>query len=321
MVKLDLKDRKILYELDINSKQSYQSLAKKIQLSKDSTFYRVKKLQENRIIEEFVALTDVGKLGYMSFRLFIKLKNINQVKEGEVFNFFKKQKIVNWLVKVEGNWDIGMWLMCKGINELNQFSRLFKEKYINFIEKEWLSVYTKVHYFSRAYFLPEKKNNKDFIFVTEPSQIAVKQKDLEILKLLVPNSRISILEIAEKLKISPKTVISRIKNLEKDKIIIGYRTKFDLEKLGVLYYKLHIKLHNLDKQKEKELKEYIFLHPNIVYYNETISGADIELDIQVYSVKEFRNIMEEIKNKFTDIIDSYEILEYLREYKHSFLLL
>ena len=46
MIKLDLKDRKILYNLDINSRQTFKELARKVGLSKDSVKYRIDKLVE-----------------------------------------------------------------------------------------------------------------------------------------------------------------------------------------------------------------------------------------------------------------------------------
>ena len=75
MIKLDLKDCKILYELDINSRQSYHKIAKKVGLSKDSIIYRINKLQESGIIKQFHTVIDVGKLGFISFRLYLKLQN------------------------------------------------------------------------------------------------------------------------------------------------------------------------------------------------------------------------------------------------------
>lgn len=64
MEKLDLKDRKILYHLDLDSRQSFRSLGKKVGLSKDIVASRVKKLQEKGIIKGFFAVVDYSKLGY-----------------------------------------------------------------------------------------------------------------------------------------------------------------------------------------------------------------------------------------------------------------
>jgi len=78
MIKLDLKDKKLLYQLDINSRQSYKEIGKKIGLSKDAVSYRIKQLQEEGIIRQFHTVIDVGKLGLISFRLYLKFQNTNQ---------------------------------------------------------------------------------------------------------------------------------------------------------------------------------------------------------------------------------------------------
>ena len=43
MVELDLKDKKILFELDFDARQSYSEIAKKVRLSKQVVEYRIKK--------------------------------------------------------------------------------------------------------------------------------------------------------------------------------------------------------------------------------------------------------------------------------------
>ena len=41
MDKLDLKDKKILYELDLNARQTDNQIAKKVGMSRDSVRYRI----------------------------------------------------------------------------------------------------------------------------------------------------------------------------------------------------------------------------------------------------------------------------------------
>ncbi len=241
---LDLKDRKILYELDLNSRQSFQEIGKKVRLSKETVFHRIKKLEEQGIIQKYSSMVDVGKIGYTNFRIFLKLQNTDSAKEQEIINYLEKQEIVGWFVTVEGNWDLNIWLLCKSIEELNEFWIRFNEKYMNYIAKMQLSVFTNITYFSKAYLL-NIKNIYRFRFVTPPKEEKIDEVDKKILKLLAPNSRISIVEIAQKLNISPRTVTSRIKNLEKRKIIIGYKILIDLSKLGYLYYKIHFKFSNI----------------------------------------------------------------------------
>lgn len=315
---LNLKDRKMLYELDLNSRQSFQEIGKKVRLSKELVFYRIKKLEEMGIIQRYSTMVDVGKLGYMNFRIFLKFQNTTIAKEQEIINHLEKQRIVGWFVTVEGNWDLNVWLLCKSIEELNEFWENFNKKYMKYIARMQLSVFTNITYFSKAYLLNIKNTHK-FRFVTPPKTEKIDEIDKEILKKIAPNSRISVVDIAQELNISPRTVATRIKNLEKKKIIVGYKVLIDLSKLGYLYYKIHFKLSNVNEERIKTFRQCIFEHPNIVYDNITIGGPDLEIDVQVESTEKLREIIKEIKNKFSTIIQDYEILHYLKEYKYLLL--
>lgn len=316
MKKLDLKDRKILYELDLNSRQSYKKIAQKVGLSKDSVIYRIKKLQNKGIIKQFHTILDVGKLGLTSFRLYLKLQNTTPKKEKEIINFLKKQKIVPWLVSIDGEYNIGMLILTKSIKETNLLWEKLLDKYRDFIEKKQLTIFTKVIYFSRAYILDKKINIKEYRIITLPQKVKYDNLDINILRLLIPNSRIPTLEIAEKLQTTPKTIASRIKQLEEKKIIVGYRTMFDLEKLGYQYFKVHFNLNHLTKPKNDKFKNYIKQHPNIIYDNQILGGDDIEIEIQVKSLPHLREILNDIKKQFADIIKNYNYMLFYKEHKY-----
>lgn len=318
MIKLDLKDRKILYELDLNSKQSYHEIAKKVGLSKDSVLYRIKKLQEEEIIKQFHTVIDVGKIGFTSFRLYLKLQNTTPEKEGEIIEYLKKQNIVTWIVSIDGEYDLGMWILTKSIKEMNNLWKNLIERYLDFIEKRFLTIFTNVSYYPRAYLLDKKKNFAEYIFITEPEEVKIDEVDLKILILLASNSRIPALEISKELNITPKTVTARIRQLEKKKIIVGYRTMFDIEKLGYQYFKLHFNLHNVTSTKEKQFKLFIKEQPNIIYDNEVLGGDDIEIDVQVKSLQELRLLIGQIKEKFSEIIKNYKYMLFYKEHKYVF---
>jgi len=106
--------------------------------------------------------------------------------------------------------------------------------------------------------------------------------------------------------------------LEQKKVIIGYRTMFDLEKLGYEYYKVHMNLHNTTNEKQKSLRQYIKQHPNIIYDNEVLGGDDIEIEIQVKSSVELRNILKDIKAKYSDLIKNYNHMLFYKEHKYVY---
>ncbi len=315
----DLKERKILYELDTDSRQPFQTIAKKVGLSKDAIIYRINKLKKEGVIKRFHTIIDNGKLGYLPFRLYLKLKNTTPETEAGIIQYLRNQKQVIWLMSIEGEYDIGLATYVKSIKEMNEFWKKLLSIYRDFIASRWLTIYTKVKYYPRSYLLDIKENNLEYVCFTEPDEISLNNKEIEILKLLASDARISVIDIAKKTKLTQKTVAKKIREMEKNKIIVGYRTMFDLEKLGYQYFKVHISVQDLTHEKESNIRHYLRNHPNIVYDNEILGGYDIEIEIQVKSLGELREILDDMKTKFSKTIINYTYMLFYKEHKYLFM--
>ncbi len=69
--KLDLKDRKILYELDFNCRQTCSQIGKKVGLSSEVVNYRINKLEEEKIITQYQVALDLDKIGIIQFKILL----------------------------------------------------------------------------------------------------------------------------------------------------------------------------------------------------------------------------------------------------------
>src|SRR3989344_841798 len=221
MVDFDSKDRRLLYELDKNSRQSTSRLAKKTGLSKDSVAYRINRLLKEGVIKSFNTVIDTKKAGYTSFRLFIKLYNTTTEIEDKIFEFLLKNENLIWIVKVDGKWDINTWFAYKTIEEMNDFWKKLLEKYNNFILEREFGIYTNMAYFGRNYLLngQGEKFSMPTISMAEPTKL--KDVDLKILELLSQNARIPVIELAKKTGLTSKTIITKIRWLKENKVIHG----------------------------------------------------------------------------------------------------
>ncbi len=85
--KLDKKDRDILYQLDLNSRQSFNQVAKKVRLSREVVQYRVRQLEKKGVIRGYFTLIDTSKLGYINFRLFIKFQHDTPNEEKQIIRY------------------------------------------------------------------------------------------------------------------------------------------------------------------------------------------------------------------------------------------
>ena len=146
------------------------------------------------------------------------------------------------------------------------------------------------------------------VYGNDPSLYQAKKMDLDILKIYSNNTRIPSLHIAQKLKVSLGTVKNRIKILEKEKIICGYKLGLDLTKVGYDNYRIDIYLTT--SSRNKELHEFFKYHQNIYQVHYTIGGADIEIELFVNGLQNLINIMNEIKTRFSDVVDYMDYFSY-----------
>ena len=84
MVEIDLKDRKILYELDLNCRQSNVQIGKKVGLSKEVVKYRITRMQDEGIITCFWTAINTLKLGYYCFRIYINFLDVSSDIKNEI---------------------------------------------------------------------------------------------------------------------------------------------------------------------------------------------------------------------------------------------
>ena len=129
MVKLDLKDRKILYQLDSDSRQSFRKIGRKVGLSKDVVASRVKKLEENGIILRFFTYYDILQLGLNFIRFYLKFQYVTPDIKKEIIDHFMNDDNVNNLFSTEGSYDLGVLMMVENISDIYPLWKKTLEKY------------------------------------------------------------------------------------------------------------------------------------------------------------------------------------------------
>lgn len=310
IVKLDLKDRKLLYELDKNSRASNSEIGKKIRMNKNTVNYNIKKLEKEEVILGYYAVIDNSKLGYFSFRSYLKFFNTTPEKEQEIINWLIKDKRVGVVAKIETIYDFVFFIWVKNVYEFDKFWFEFKKKFRKYVWNERVDVFPSVYTFKRKYLI-DKKEHEDYEFIGENKIVEHDELDLRILRLLAKNARTPLIDISGKLKTPERTVAFRIKKLEKKKVIQGYRVNLDIAKIGYEYFKINIILNNFENY--DKLFEFANMHQNIIYYDKTLQDYDFEIDVEVENRKKLLELIAEIKSKFN--IRNIEILSFKEFHK------
>jgi Lrp/AsnC family leucine-responsive transcriptional regulator len=318
MVNLDVKDRRILLELDLFARKSDAQIARRVGLSKETTKYRIDRLLSSGAIKYFHTIIDITKLGFYAFRIFLKLQGISKAQERELIRYMIKNNKVAWFATCYGNWQCCIMVAVKSPEEFMSFWHEFYESFGIFFGDRHISQITHMWHFRRDYILPPKERPSPLVFGGYRDE-KIDEKDLKILSIISRDGRASLSDIARRVGLTYKTVGARIADLEKRKIILGYRATLDLDKIGCKYYKVHFWLQRIDRKKLAAFSSLLAQSPYVFIFDEAIGGYDFEVEIEAPSDDEVVSIIDMVKTEFPELVRDYEIIRYVNEYKVDYL--
>ena len=89
------------------------------------------------------------------------------------------------------------------------------------------------------------------------------------------------------------------------------------QKLGYEYFKAFIYFKSYSEKEVKSFVEYASQNPNVVYVIFQLSSWDLEIEIAVRNYPEFNAVMNDFREKFPELIKSYESILMIEDCFHS----
>ncbi|HLC51284.1 MAG TPA: Lrp/AsnC family transcriptional regulator [archaeon] len=310
---MDEIDRKILVELDKNVRFSNTQIAKAARTSKDVVNYRINKLQKDGILTGFYCLPNTGKTGKILCKLLLKFQSIGKEKEQELWKFIGDDPRTVWVGSCDGTWNMIATLSLENFRDMADIISRVNAKYGKYLSKKEMLIITSVTKFNEKYLYPKGAFIYETKFTIDEPSIDLDKKDRTLLKELSINSRMSTVDLSKKINLTPEATAKRLKRLEKEGVILGYKPRINFAKLGYDYFHLFISAKN--PQIVKEIIQYYKTHPNCVYALEEAGYYDMHLEFVVKGTQRFREILEDLRDKFGDKIHEYEPLQIYTEYK------
>jgi len=319
MSKIDVKDRKILYELDVNARQSFSKIAKKVGLSKSSVSYRINRLENEGVIQNYYTFIDGIRLGYVVLRLYIIYQYTTKEIEKEIIEYFLKNKATVAIYSIDGRYDLEIIFWIKDINQYYNIWNDTLKRYSDYFQDQVLSFYIKYITFKNSYLISETKNNfhnQNADMMGGGKQVKIDETDHNILKIISSNARMPLSEIAKKIKINPDTICYHLNKLKKNKIIQGFRVNIDYSKLGYQYFKTDIYLK--DYSQRKKIINFIKTNPHLISINETTGLSHLELELHLKSLTHLHEVMNEIQTRFPLAVRNYKYFNFQKIHKYTF---
>jgi DNA-binding Lrp family transcriptional regulator len=309
--KLDLIDRKILLELDTNARVGLAEVGKKLRIGKNNVQYRLARMTEDWVVKKFATMVSNAKLGYFLGKFYLQLSGFDKKSEEEFYRYILNDKRIIWVAKCEGRWDLMLGMYVENIAQLGDIKwDLFKryEKYINSYDV--------------VFSIDAQKAQRSYLVHKERKRIVTKKKvseyigrgkaeldetDKRILLAISDDGRYNYVEVGKKLGLNPKTVQKRIKAMEEQGVINGYVAFLDYNRIGVGFYKVCLYLKDYH-EKYRNFMEYCLQLPNVIHVIEGLGPWEVELEMETESVREFYDVVKEIRGRYSDIIKKTEFV-------------
>jgi len=316
---MDNIDKKILYELDKNSKDSFLKIGKKIRVSKETVRYRFERLIKEGIIDKMPTIINSSILGYSYYQLFLKLQNINTQKKEEIIKFLIKNTKISWIGDLEGRYDLGIILVIKSQEEIRELMEEINKKFKSIIMKKSLSINLEGEFLNRSYLIESKREiseNKNYI--QNKREEIIDSKDEIICKELAKDSRISYVELSKKIKLSADAILVRVKKLIQREIIKKPLLIINNEKINQQHYKILFYLTKTDKEQISRLISSIKLNNRVISLVKVLAEWDYEVDIEIEKMNQLKEFLMNLTDSFSDLIRDYEILRINNMPKYNF---
>ena len=267
------------------------------------------------LFRSYQLIINLAKLNIVQFKICLALQYLKEEQLNTIIEKLKKNNYVKWIVSSRGNWNLILSLETDSLEKIDNLKNNILELFKGAIREKSLSILVEAETYTRNYLLDEKNLTSSRVIMKKGSVVKLDEVDSTILKELTKNARIALVDLAEKLKSTPRIINYRIKQLEKKQIILGYKIAINYEKIGIKFYKLFIYLGKPKEERIKSLVNYFFTHKNIIHNVRVIGNWDFEPEIEVYSEEEFDNILTELKEEFSDLIQKIDIVTIKKEYK------
>ncbi|MFH1308099.1 MAG: Lrp/AsnC family transcriptional regulator [archaeon] len=295
-------DEKLIAELDKNPRIAISRLARKLRISQQVADYRLKKLQKQEVISKLGAIINLKSLGLEHYRVFFSFNSRKEYSDEKIFSYLKNKKGVYWGARIGGRYDLHLALLVKDFQELDEFIDDFNSSFPGLI-KDYTSCYSIEHIIFRHKYL-----SKDYSEISYGYNDRLKKTDKldrEILEKLKDNCRISSLELAKGKNISYKTIINRIKSLEKNKIILGYRLfiKSQEKKPFIILFSFK----DYSKKEEKNLISYLSRTDSTTQLIRLFGSWNLFIHARIEDNEKLQKLIIDLRDKF-EIIDNFEII-------------
>ena len=318
MVKIDYN---LLYLLSEKARIKLKELSQHLNKSIQRLKYSVSVLEKDGLIRDPYCIFDYSYFGLVLFKVYFKGGYIQEQDKLKIIKELSENPYITSIYEFTGEFDFGVEFASPNPSKFNK--ELKKISALIQTLSDYKIILNLVTYIYPKHYLTKSTNLHSLVVERivggDRERESFNKNEMIIIKNLLLKPTSKLIELADNCKLNIKTVKSTLKNLTKRNIIKGFKYIIDTNKLNISTCRLFLKLHNLSLERESELMEYMLSIREIVQVNKTVGDWDMEVDIESLDNTRLRYIIIQIRGEFKDLIERFNLIEFYKYYKRSYL--
>lgn len=291
---MDEKDKLILFELLQDCRQPVSKIAKAVKLPQQTVSYRIKKLEDSKVIKKYTLNVNYPKLGYSRHSLYLDIKGVSANEVGKYLKAITDIKEVSccYMLHEVSEWKLYVSVWTKTIERYDNIQTKiitkFKSKIRNYLSFQSVRSYT---YFAKR-LNPKKQALIDI--KGNPEHEEISDSDWKLVNLLKKNSKASAMELANQLKTTASSVTRKITSLKKKGIIERCYPILDMKKIGYTEYTYISRIDPSYSNKIQEFIEFTKKDPRFIIVIRAVGYVNLYYAFLVKDREDLSDITEKV---------------------------
>ncbi len=324
MSKIKISDPNLLFYYSEDPRVKLKDISSSLRKSSPRLKYNISKMDKEKIVDHAHPIIDYSCFGMVLFRVYFKGGYVSEKDKNKLVHLLQKHPNIVSIYELSGEFDLVLEMEAPNASRFNkELKKLISIAPTLNNYKIVLNIVT--HLYPRSYLLPKKSpiniswTEKDIIIGGDRPTETFSNEEKNILFEILHHPKIRFTTLAKKTKMNVKTAVSIFNNLKQRKILKGFNQIIDTNKLGIFKYRLFLKLHNLSPEREVELMDFLLKTPEVVLVHKTVGDWEMEIDLEALEKEKIRYLISQLKEEFTDLIETFNSIEFYQYYKKAFL--
>ena len=304
MVVMDRVDNALLHELELDSRQPFSKIGKKLRMSKESVKYRFDALKRKGVISGTTVFSNLPKLGFLYIKVYFQFRGLAKGDEKRLLDYLQMRPEVVWLADCFGKYDLIINGVFADLPKFDLFMDEFLTRFGKFVELRDTCFISDLRRLSRSHL----SGRQVAVSIATTRQKSIDEVDLEILSMLSRDARLSSQALGLKVGLTGPAVRERIKKLIKSGHIGRFTVNVNYRAFNYTFVKVMLRLQAVNGATRRKFLTYCENLPGLFYTVVGTGVSDMDLDFEVEDLKSFQGTLRKIKSDFPDLIREYELL-------------